>query len=266
MSHILGYLSNDDSLTGRAFEEVAREWSPGATNGVGLGWMQESRTLERKEPRGDGELDVFGAISALRSRAVVCRVRGEGEEPTRSETMHPFRFKSWMGVARTVQPSLEGVREAIEDELPDFIRTNTRGEGLDEVLFHWHLKYLFAQDAFHTARQKPGAAARALGASVVALEERLEGRFGRFQAVLMTERVLVAVSVGAPMSVRTWRGIEEPPEEPGAPGSRGRPRERPYFRGALCVGGEVDGEGWERLPERSVAWVDADWGVRFEEL
>ncbi len=264
MSHILGYLSNDDSLTGLAFEEVAQEWVPSSESGVGLGWMQESRTLERKDPRDEGELDVFGSIGGLRSRAVVCRVRGAGEAATRSETMHPFRFKSWMGVARTVRPSLDGVREAIEAELPDFIKTNTRGEGLDEALFHWHLKYLFAQDAFHTARQRPQNAARALGASVAALEERLEGPFERFQAVLMTERVLVAVSVGAPMSVRTWRGIEEQPEEPGVAGARGRPRERPYFRGVLCVGGEVDGEAWVRLPERSIAWVDGDWGVKSE--
>ena len=236
MSHILGYLSNDDSLTGKAFEEVAQAWSPKSVAGLGLGWMQESRTLERKDPRGDDELDVLAALGGLRSRAIVCRVRGEGEEQSDSDSMHPFRFKSWMGVARTVAPDLEGVREAIEEELPDFIKTNTRGQGLDEVLFHWHLMHLFAQDAFHVARDRPEVSARALGASIVALEERLEGPFERFQVVLMTGRVMLAASVGAPMNVRAWRGIEEEPEEPGAPGSRGRVRKRPYFRGALCVG------------------------------
>ena len=69
--------------------------------------------------------------------------------------------------------------------------------------------------------------------------------------------------VGQPLPLPA-PGAGRETEEPGAPGSRGKPSQRPYFKGALFAGGEVGGEGWESVGDRSVLWVTPDWRVGVE--
>ena len=66
--------SNDDSLNQWALSEAraALRWAVEGTAGLGLGWVQEGRSLLQRHPRGQSDtIELGGLLTELRTRVAL---------------------------------------------------------------------------------------------------------------------------------------------------------------------------------------------------
>lgn len=265
---ILGFLSNDDSLTATAITQASQEvnWSEQAWGGVGVSWLQEGRVLERKNPRvTGGVIDALGLLAELPSRAML----GHATEQIlgASNTMQPHRFRKMVYIEHGLEDVVDEHLSALVDRMPDFLRRNVDASSASHVRFFYLLDALFHADVFHAASHRRTRAAEVAASALAAMQGELDVRFEGYAGMLMTERVLIAMACGAPLYYRVWEGISEYVEDVFSSGVRQRAIEHKHYRGVLVASAEEPlGGAWRVLEPGMMLWVDDGWEVRVGEL
>lgn len=277
MSRIVGYICSDDSLTHVVMDQIAREvdaFNETETAGRGFGWIQEGRSLLRKQPREQGSgVTLASLMSDIPSRAVVGHERESSESSVDTLELQPFSFRTWVYAQAGGVEALKSLSEEIRAEIPDHIRRNIKGETLEELCFHRFLTVLSERGELELTKKRARSGAAALARSIRSLESLLEGREdsdGRLGAnlVTVTDRLLLAARTQGSMYYRSFHGIEEPGEEPLFAGHRPQPEEHPHFK-AVLITNELDAppnEHWELLEAQQVLWVDEDWSVQVADI
>jgi len=278
MSRLLGYMCSDDTLTYSVMEEVAgdlRTPEDQAPLGHGFGWLQDGRSLLRKQPpQGATGVELRNVMSDIPAREIVGYECTPDSDAVDTLDLQPFCFRTWVYAQDGDLDVLDGGEqgEAMLRELPDHIRRNIQGESLEEICFHIFLAALQDQGGFGLSQSSPRRCASAMVQTVDEIEGRLDGDKNSDQVfdtdiVAVSERLLMAVSGDDGVYYREFEGIEEQKEEPLFAGHRPQVEKHPHFKAVLVTNGLTDGaDQWEELPPRSVMWVDSDWEVNIESL
>lgn len=264
---IFGFFNNDDSLTSVALSQVRAELGEDSGgehwNGLGIGWIQEGRVLERKNPRvTGGVLEPLGLLSDLRSREII----GFATEAigASSAELPPHRFRKWLYVEEGATEELDALGAQMIEALPDFLQRNVPGNAATAARFFTLLHELFDQDAFHAASHRRAFAAAAIASGLEKLARSTEGALERgYASMVATERLLVAATLDRPLFYRVWKGIQAPADKPLFAGHRTRPVEHPHYRALLVMSGEkAPGEQWQTLQPGELLWLDDGWEVK----
>ncbi len=278
MSRLLGYMCSDDTLTYCVMDEIVEdlgESTGGDHLARGFGWLQEGRSLLRKQPpQGATGVEFTHLVSDIPSREIV----GYECEPERPSVdtldLQPFCFRTWVYAQDgDLSAIAEGEQyDAMLRELPDHIRRNIQGESLEEICFHVFLAALQERGGFGLSASDPEECAAALVDTVDEIDARLDGNRASDQIfetdiVTVSERLMMAVSGSDGVYYRKFEGIEEEQEEPLFAGHRPQLDEHPHFRAVVVTNELSDGaEEWEELPPRSLMRVGDDWEIQITGL
>ncbi len=273
MSQVFGYICSDDSLTAAVMRQIGaplRAVPPEDRVGLGIGWLQEGRSLLRKHPkRKAASVDVPSLLADVPSRSLVGHVRHRELGRVGTKQLQPFRYRNWVYAQKGMDGAFEDIQAALTEGIPDHVRRNIGGTSLPETVFHIFCTKM-EQRLSNTGTGKHGQMyAQTLGETMGELEklakEGDEPELGSLLAVAATDRCMVACRVGEPLFYRVVEGIEEASEEPLFAGHKPRTITHDRFR-AVLVASAVDDDQWEELPDRHVMWVDDDWEVYTEEI
>ena len=271
MSRLLAMMTNDDSLSAVALEQVRATlstWAPEPGEGLGLGWLHEQRTLLRKYPATSApEVELTSALQGLSSRAVMACVgqgsEGSGHDP---ERIGPFRDPLWLYAQRgqALEPWALMAQAA---QLPDFLRRQGASDPEPAQLTMLSLLHsLHAHDVYHQpphvsathSERRAQAAARMMRR----LQEQAGGQPAAWAFVAMTGRMWMAGQTDACLFWRAWRGLEEPAPAPLYAGQRVRATHHAHFKALMVVAADqAPGPQWSALPAGHVMWSH-DWEVR----
>lgn len=200
---------------------------------------------------------VLALLGDVPNRAVIACIRDGGLPRVDANNLQPHRFRAWVYAHDGETPESAGVRQDLLDAIPQFIRGNIKGTQASEILFHHLLGSLHRDDALELKPFDPGAAAAAIAAAVGKIQH--EGALASYSAILAGERDTFAVRLGPPMWYRAIHGLEVIEEEPMFAGHRPKTTQHPSFRAVMMVNGDRPGEDWLEVPDRSVAYIGADW-------
>lgn len=263
MSKLIALMTNDNSLSALAIAEASAALSSdvGAQTGLGLGWLQEGRTLLRKYPaQSASEIELTQALSSLITRAALGFVNHEGSDEPGLEHLSPFRYQSWLYAQRGAQPLDEAQQLQWRERLPDFLERNIQSESASEANLFALLNSLHAHDVYHSPTHQSARRAAATAKMIQQLEALRQAPLDDFALMAMTDRYVLAAQGHAGLYWRMWHGIEEPAPEPLYAGQHTRPRQHPHFKALLIVSSEIPLEGaWQAVPARHVLWMGADF-------
>lgn len=276
MSRLLGYICSDDTLHYTVMEEVADELRMGDGSdkiGRGFGWVQEGRTLVRKQPpQGATGGELGSVVSDIPAREIV----GYECDPDSSEVdtldLQPFSYRTWVYAQDGETEFPDDEREVIWEGIPDHIRRNIDGDSLEELCFHVFLTGLHERGGFGLSQSDPEGCADALAEAVKTLGSRLEGGKNSdpvfdTDIVTISERLLLVFAGSDDVYYQKFEGIEEQHDEPLFAGHRPHIEEHPHFRAVLVTNGlQGEGNGWTQLPARHLLRVGADWEVHVDEV
>lgn len=273
MSQVFGYICSDDSLTAEVMSQVGqplRAIAPEERIGLGIGWLQEGRSLLRKHPkRKAASVDIPSLLADVPTRSLVGHVRHRDQGRAGTKQLQPFRFRNWVYAQAGVEGSSQELHETLKTSIPDHVRRNIAGSTLAELLFHTFYTKVESRLSKTSTAEWSRLYARKLGQTAIQLEslEREQGRDEEISllSVAATDRCLVACRMGQPLSYLLVEGIEEASEAPLFAGHKPRTINHDRFR-ALMVANKVDAEGWQEIPDRHVLWVDDDWEVNLEAM
>lgn len=273
MSQVFGYLCSDDSLTAeviRQFGQPLNRLGSEDRAGLGIGWIQDGRSLLRKHPeRQAAEVDVPRLVADIPSRALVGHIRHREMGRVGALQLQPFRFRDWVWAQRGTKEGQEAVYQALRATVPDHVRRNIKGTSMAELLFHIFYTKVESELSRTAQNEWPTLFATKMAETVRRLErlskEHGDEELDSLLAVAVTDRYMVASRLGARLYYRVVEGIEEPGEEPLFAGHRPRRIKHDRFR-AVLVTNDVDEPGWEEIPDRHVMWVDAEWNIGFLEV
>lgn len=273
MSQVFGYLCSDDSLTAELMSQVGQPLAaiePTDRVGLGIGWLQDGRSLLRKHPkRKAASVDIPSLVADVPTRSMVGHVRHKTLGTADTNQLQPFRFRNWVYAQRGGTEGFEGVYDELKKAMPDHVRRNIQGTTMAELVFH--IFYTKVESFLSTTPKNewPRLYARKMGETMAEIEalSRREGNesLGPLLAVASTDRFMVASRIGEPMHYLLVEGIEEPVEKPLFAGHRPKKVKHDRFR-ALLVANRVQDDRWQEIPNRHVMWVDENWKVHFEEL
>lgn len=270
MSQVFGYLCSDDSLTAEVMRQYGQPLSrlaPEERMGLGIGWLQDGRSLLRKHPeRQAAAVEIPLLLADIPTRAMVGHIRHRDMGRAGALQLQPFRFRDWVWAQRGTKEAPEEVYQALMATVPDHVQRNIKGTSLAELLFHIFYTKVESELSRTAQNEWPTLFATKMAETMRRLErlskENGDEERSSLLAVAVTDRYMVASRLGAPLHYRVVEGIEEPGEEPLFAGHRPRTIKHDRFR-AVLVANHVDEPGWEEIPERHVMWVDAEWNIGF---
>ena len=273
MSQVFGYICSDDSLTSEVMKQVGQPLRAIAADdrvGMGIGWLQEGRSLLRKHPkRKAATVDVPSLVADVPTRALVGHVRHKNLGRTGTKELQPFRFRNWVFAQRGATEGFEETYDTLRSSVPDHVRRNIEGTSMAELIFHIFYTKVESELSKTPTSAWPQLYAKKMGETVSQLQEmsRNGGNDGisPLQMLAVTDRCLVAGRVGQPMHYRLIEGIERAEEEPLFAGHKPKLIRHERFR-ALLVANRVDDPEWTEIPNHHVMWVDEDWQVEFAEI
>lgn len=265
---ILGYMSNDNSLTPLAFQKVSQEVTldTSMSSGLGLSFIQQDRVLERKSPQMTGGVhDVFGLLSDAPTRALVACVQDEILAHTRE--MSPHRFKDWIYAEGMIGSrelrGAEDLNAASLERLPDFLMRNVSEDVPASVRFFDLMYELFQRDIYHVVEHRREEAAKAFAASIARMHHASDAPF---HAMLMNQKFMMAAAVGEPLYYRTIKGIEQPAPPPLYEGERTRPVKSPHFRAVIIASLDEAGKEWQTLETGKILFLKNGWALDTVEI
>lgn len=264
MPRMIAYLCNDDNLTPVAVRSVQASVDLPATaqsGGFGFGWLQEGRSLLRTTPKpAPGSPALLDLMADIRSRAIVAHVRDAADGEAETLDLQPFRFRQWVVAHAGEDVGHPQTRQQLLSGVPDFVAANVKGTSASEIFGHMFLGQLHRAGLL----DGPVDAARCAGALAQMLRDvQVEAAVGQIAALAVTDRALVAGSIGRPLYYREIRGLSQVREEPLFAGHKPRPTVHPTFKGVFVTDAPVEGEEWRVVPDGHVMWVDRQWAVRF---
>lgn len=273
MSQVFGYICSDDSLTPEVMKQYGqplRAVEPDERVGLGIGLLQDGRSLLRKHPkRKAASMDIPSLLGDISSRSIVGHVRHEEAGSLGTRDLQPFRFRNWVYAQQGIEQPLEQAREALREQVPDHVERNIEGNSIAELLFHTFYTRVESDLSTTPRSEWPGMYAGKLAETVVQFQELVNGETGGdvvpLQAVAVTDRCIVAARAGEPMHYRLIEGIEEPAEEPLFAGHNPKSIMHDRFR-ALLVANGVDHEEWTEIPNHHVLWVADGWQIELAEI
>ncbi len=273
MSQVFGYICSDDSLTGVVMGqegEPLRAIGPDERVGLGVGYLQDGRSLLRKHPkRKAASVDIPSLLGDIPSRSLVGHVRHSEQGSAGTKQLQPFRFRNWVYAQSGGSQGLEDTYDSLRASVPDHVRRNIKGTTMAELIFHIFVTNV-GPDLTKTPRsERPELFARKLAQTMVQLQQSNsdngDNGLGSVQAVAVTDRCIVATRIGGSLHYRLVEGIEEPEEEPLFAGHKPKTIVHDRFR-ALLVANQIDDDRWEEIPDHSVMWVDRDWEIHVDEI
>jgi predicted glutamine amidotransferase len=229
----------------------------------GFGHYQAGSVLLSRRPSGaPGPLTLAELVGRADSEALVAHARRATVGAPKDENTHPFRFRRWLFAHDGTLEAFGKVRPRLLSELPDFLRRNAVGETDSEHAFMWFLKLLRDEGALDDLDADPRTIGRALGRTVLQLEEwaREAGaqRPSRLGFAATNGRVLAATRHGGPLHYALLEGIVPCPLEGITPEtSESDPRLRAHRRvKAVCVATRLAApDGFLEAPDESVLSV-----------
>lgn len=273
MSQVFGYICSDDSLTSEVMKQYGqplRAVTPDERVGLGIGLLQDGRSLLRKHPkRKAASVDLPALLGDISSRSMVGHVRHEDAGTVGTKDLQPFRFRDWVYAQHGNEEKLKGAYDGLRASVPDHVRRNIEGNSMAELLFHSFYTRVESELPTTPRANWPQMYAQQLARTMVQVQQELNGSAGEdiapLQAVAVTDRCIVAARIGEPMHYRLIEGIEEPTEEPLFAGHNPKSIKHDRFR-ALMVANEIDDEEWTEIPNHHVMWVVNGWDVEVAEI
>lgn len=273
MARVVGYICSDDRLTGSVVDTLGEEFGgprtePDAETARGFGWVQEGRSLLRKQPPQGRIHGTLGALmSDIRARELVGFEREYDRGVVDTLDLQPFCYRTWAYTQSEQVQALEEQRGAARETIPDHIRRNIKGDTTEELCFHLFLNRLGRAGGFGLSMSNPSRCAEALARAIHDVESFSEGAQPPGEVVTVSERLLMGATTSGPLWMRRFEGIEEQKEEPLFAGHRPQVEKHPRFKAVLVTNDVHDpSEQWEQLPERSIFWVGGDWELHTEPL
>lgn len=264
MARLIALLCNDDSLTPlavRGLRESVDFPSTQEASGFGYGWIQDGRSLLRTTPKpGSGTPDFMDLMADIPARAIVGHIREPdgGSSPTLD--LQPFRFRKWVFAHVGEQPELEQTRGRLLESVPDFIQGNIKGSTSSEVFGHRFLSELYSSGLLDKGRTSPERCAEGLAETIRAVQ--IEAAVAEFAAVAVTERSMVAGSIGRQLYYREVRGLQDSREQPLFAGHKPKQTSYPSFKGVWVTDSPTDASDWEALPDGHVLSVGSGWDIQ----
>lgn len=272
MSQVFGYLCSDDSLTAEVMKQEGAPLQailPEDRVGMGIGWLQEGRSLLRKHPkRKAAEVDIRALVGDVPTRALVGHVRHKDLGKAGTNRLQPYRFRNWVYAQCGGGEGLEEASDALRASVPDHVRRNIQGASMAELVFHIFYTKVESSLSITPKNDWPRLYAEKLGetmSELEALSRQVGEKMGTLVAVAVSDRCMAASRIGEPLHYRLIEGIEEPKEKPLFAGHRPKRITHDKFR-ALLVANRIDEENWVEIPDRHVLWVDSDWEIEFEPI
>lgn len=266
MTHLLGYICSDSSLTPYAVDKVRREaWAEPAKpwSATGFGWLQESRTLLRKHPHHGTSVDMLGLMADMSARSLVGHMSQKTNGGVDSLDLQPFRFRKWVYAQTGRIPEFDAYRSDMLAETPDYLRRGVRGNTAAELLFLRFYHHMCEKNALARGGVHGEAIANALAKTLDEVQSyRSTGSDESLgvNIVAATERFLMAARTGPAIHLRLFEGMNHPAEDPLFAGHRPKTVEHPQFRAAFLASGLQPTQGaWHELPANSITWIDRDW-------
>ncbi len=273
MSQVFGYICSDDSLTSEVMKQYGEPLRAVAADervGLGIGLLQDGRSLLRKHPRRKAaSVDLPALLGDISSRSIVGHVRHEDAGSAGTKNLQPFRFRNWVYAQHGDEQKLEAAHDDLRDAVPDHVRRNIEGNSMAELLFH--IFYTKVESNLSTTPKTdwPQMYAEQLAETVLQLQQSLngsaDGDIAPLQAVAVTDRCIVAARIGDSMHYRLIEGIEESTEEPLFAGHNPKSVTHDRFR-ALMVANSIDDDEWTEIPNHHVMWVANGWDIEVEEI
>ncbi len=273
MSQVFGYICSDDRLTaavmqqaGESLGAVPRE----ARVGLGIGYLQDGRSLLRKRPKGRAaSVNLPSLISDIPSQSMVGHIRHERMGRVGNKELQPYRFRDWVYAQCGLGEGAEKFQEPLVEGLPDHVERNVGGTATAEAVFHEFYRRVESELGTTAKAKRPRLYARALAETIAELEklsrEQRDRGLENFQAVAVTDRCMVAANIGGGMSYRVFEGIEVAEEEPLFAGHKPQVTYHDRFR-AVMIANAISDPEWESLEDRELMWVDRKWGIHREGL
>lgn len=271
MARLLGYTCSDDTLTYCVVDEVADDIGRDGDErrlGHGFGWVNEGRSLLRKQPpQGASGVDLGSVIADIQAREIVGYECDPDSGPIDTLDLQPFSYRTWVYAQNGEVERLEEKRDEILEAIPDHIRRNIEGDSVEELCFHIFLTELQELGGFGHSQSDPEECAAAFAEGIEQATGWLEATDeddGVFDTdvVAISERLLLAFAGREGMYYRTFDGIEEPSDEPLFAGHRPQAEEHPHFKAVLVMDGlESPSEEWTELDPQECLMVDGDWNA-----
>ena len=268
MSQVFGYICSDDSLTSEVMKEYGaplRAIEPDERVGLGIGLLQDGRSLLRKHPRRKAtSVDVPSLLGDIASQSIVGHVRHQRSGTPNTRDLQPFRFRNWVFSQHCDETRLQGAYDSLRDELPDHIERNIEGGSMAELMFHIFYTKVESELSTTPKSQWPELYAAKLAETMSQVQKRAANGADEsvvpMVAVAVTDRCVVCGRIGQPVHYRLIEGIEETTEEPLFAGHNPKAVMHDRFR-ALLVANEVDDPEWSEMPNHSILWADDDWNI-----
>ena len=200
--------------------------------GFGMGWIQDGRSLLRKNPRlAPSDLDAPRLFADIPARAFVAAMRPPEDGVVTPKDLQPFRFRKWVWVQQGWPLALQDRREELVGQLSDSLARNLAGSGSDELLFHMFLDALRPRNVFRAPVAEGPPCAEALAEAVSRAGEQRGTDGEPLQILTLTERLLLGLCLDAPLHLRLIRGLTVKPERPLFAGHRPPPHRAPPLQG-----------------------------------
>ena len=268
MSTIIGYFCTNSELTSDAIQQLEPDFTePESHSAMGFAWVQEGRTLTRKQPTKPGQdLSALSLMSDIPSRSLVGQIDTRDVNPSAPE-LQPYGFREWVWAEAAKAPEYEKHAKTLREQIPDYIDRNIEGESFSEALFHRFMAILHTKDG-STPRKFRGEVAAStveeLYADIDNLDADLEPTF---QFTAASDRLLVAGNFGQEaIKYRLIEGIEKEAGESLFSGHKPKQQTHPRFRALFVSNGiDSDSDAWKRLDHGQVLTVDKDWDIDIHE-
>lgn len=263
MSRLVAFTCNDHSLTPVAVRVAAASLDipdVDETSGFGFGWIQDGRTLLRTHPRPTAGAPQFLDLMAdIPARSIIGHYRDFDEGSASTRDMQPFRFRSWVVAHAGEAPETDASQTRLLAAVPEFVRGNVKGTSGAEVAGHLFLGRLYEAGLLDQARTAPARVADVMGASLRELS--IQAAVVSASLVGVTERMLVAATLGRPLYYRLQLGISRDSEKPLFAGHTPKAVNHPTFKALVVTDSPDDVGAWEEVPDAHSLTIDRDWNL-----
>jgi len=269
MARLIGYMANRADRLRDAFhqERPAIAGLPADQRGAwGLGFYQGDEVLHKKQPTPDGEPIRWDVIADnVKTDCAVAHLRQATVGGFSVDNTHPFRLRQWLFAHVGTLTAFSEIRDALQAELPDFLRRNMRGSSDSELFFHLVLAGLHSRNQLEAASPANATLLEAIGAAVNTID-KLAGssrEASTLNMILCNGRAMYALRRGGPFGCVERNGMQDP-VEPAE--ERPRPGSPQLHYVMLVAGGHEVPKGYQALEQGHVAIVSRDLQIQTQAL
>jgi len=263
MARLFGLIGNRADLGGRvlAHESAGLRVNAGSGPlGWGIGFYQGGEVLMRRRPLDDRPvIDVSELAGDVRADVLVGHVRAATVGALRTENTHPFRYRQWLFAQTGTLGMFDAVRERLVSSVPEFLRSDIRGETDAEVFFHVFLSFLHDAGRLGDSVVEAGFVREALRSSLALVDGMIAevgGEPAALNLIVSNGDHLVAVHRAQKMAYRTLRGKDDADAIIGEDLNLRRKTPELARMHFVVIGSDFDGEAapprWKNVDARAI--------------